>query len=96
MTYDELYEHIVAYISLPYPVITGDITNWTGKPLEHDKKRACLILGAFMEFLLDCADEGVDPCTLDLTGFVNEKLNEPNMNEKIAQAMQEAIEEYDT
>jgi hypothetical protein len=76
MTYDELYEHIVAYISLPYPVITGDITNWTGKPLEHDKKRACLILGAVMEFLLDCADEGIDPRTLDMTGFVNEKLDE--------------------
>lgn len=94
MTYDELYEHIVAYISLPYPVITGEITNWTGKPLEHDKKRACLILGAFMEFMLDCLDEGVDPRTIDMTDFVNDKLNqienEPNLNERIVQAMQEA------
>ena len=52
MTYDELYDHIVSYISLPYPVITGEITNWTGKPLENDKKRACLILGAVDTLLL--------------------------------------------
>jgi hypothetical protein len=65
MTYDELYEHIVAYVALPHTAIT-----------KHDKKRACLILGAFMEFNLDCLDEGVDPRTLDLTGFVNEKLDE--------------------
>jgi len=65
MTYDQLYEHIVAYVALPHTAIT-----------KHDKKRACLILGAFMEFNLDCLDEGVDPRTLDLTGFVNEKLDE--------------------
>jgi len=29
-----------------------------------------------MEFMLDCLDEGVDPRTLDMTGFVNEKLDE--------------------
>jgi hypothetical protein len=84
MTYDELYEHIVNYIAQPL----------------DDKRKACLILGAFMEFNLDCLDEGVDPRTIDMTGFVNEKLNqienEPNLNEKIAQAMQEAIKEYDT
>jgi len=76
MTYDQLYEHILNYVFLPYPAITGEITNYTGKPLEHHKKRACLILGAFMEFNLDCLDEGVDPRTLDMTGFVNEKLDE--------------------
>jgi len=65
MTYDQLYEHIVAYVAMPHTDIT-----------KHDKKRACLILGAFMEFNLDCLDEGVDPRTLDLTGFVNEKLDE--------------------
>jgi len=65
MTYDQLYEHIVAYVAMPHTAIT-----------KHDKKRACLILGAFMEFNLDCLDEGVDPRTLDLTGFVNEKLDE--------------------
>ena len=65
MTYDELYEHIVAYVAMPHTAIT-----------KHDKRRACLILGAFMEFNLDCLDEGVDPRTLDLTGFVNEKLDE--------------------
>jgi hypothetical protein len=65
MTYDELYEHIVKYVASPHTTIT-----------EHDKRRACLILGAFMEFNLDCLDEGVDPRTLDMTGFVNEKLDE--------------------
>jgi hypothetical protein len=29
-----------------------------------------------MEFQLDCLDEGVDPRTIDMTGFVNEKLDE--------------------
>ncbi len=76
MTYDQLYDHILNYVFLPYPAITGEITNYTGKPLEHDKKRACLILGAFMEFILDCNDAGIDVRTLDITGFVNEKLDE--------------------
>ena len=65
MTYDELYEHIVNYVAMPHTTITV-----------HDKRRACLILGAVMEFLLDCADEGVDPRTILMTDFVNEKLNE--------------------
>jgi len=65
MTYDELYDHIVSYVAMPHTAIT-----------KHDKKRACLILGAFMEFNLDCLDEGVDPRTIDMTGFVNEKLDE--------------------
>ena len=65
MTYDELYEHITHYVAHPHTAI-----------VKHDKQRACLILGAFMEFMLDCLDEGVDPRTLDLTGFVNEKLDE--------------------
>jgi hypothetical protein len=60
MTYDQLYEHITFYVSQKL----------------DDKRKACLILGAFMEFNLDCLDEGVDPRTLDLTGFVNEKLDE--------------------
>ena len=60
MTYDELYEHITHYIAQPL----------------DDKRKACLILGAIMEFNLDCLDEGVDPRTLDMTGFVNEKLDE--------------------
>ena len=65
MTYDELYEHIVKYVASPHTTIT-----------EHDKRRACLILGAFMEFMLDCLDEGVDPRTLDMSGFISEKLDE--------------------
>ncbi len=60
MTYDELYDHIVAYIAQPL----------------DDKRKACLILGAVMEFNLDCLEEGLDPRTLDMTGFVNEKLDE--------------------
>ena len=64
MTYDELYNHIVNYIAVPH-------TDETSL-----KTKACLILGAFMEFNLDCIDAGVDPRTLDLTGFVNEKLTE--------------------
>ena len=64
MTYDQLYEHIIHYVALPHTTITV-----------NDQRRACLILGAFMEFILDCLDEGVDPRTLDMTGFVNEKLD---------------------
>ena len=60
MTYDELYEHILGYVTQPL----------------DDKRKACLILSAVMEFNLDCLDEGVDPRTLDMTGFVNEKLTE--------------------
>lgn len=65
MTYDELYEHITKYVASPHTTIT-----------EHDKKRACLILGAFMEFILDCQDEGVDVNKIDITDFANEKLDE--------------------
>jgi len=60
MTYDELYEHVLNYINTPV----------------DDKRRACLILGAFMEFIMDCTDAGIDPRTLDMTGFVTEKLDE--------------------
>lgn len=65
MTYDELYDHVVKYVAMPHTTITS-----------HDKLRACLILGAFMEFILDRLDAGIDPRTLDVTGFVNEKLDE--------------------
>ena len=65
MTYDELYEHITHYVAHPHTAI-----------VKHDKQRACLILGAFMEFMLDCLDEGVDPRTLDMSGFISEKLDE--------------------
>ena len=47
MTYDELYDHVVNYVAMPHTTIT-----------EHDKRRACLILGAFMEFIMDCTDAG--------------------------------------
>ena len=65
MTYDQLYEHITHYVAHPHTTI-----------VEHDKKRACLILGAFMEFILDCQDEDVDVNKIDITDYVNEKLDE--------------------
>jgi len=65
MTYDQLYEHIVKYVASPHTTIT-----------EHDKRRACLILGSFMEFILDCDDAGIDVNKIDITDFVNEKLDE--------------------
>jgi hypothetical protein len=65
MTYDELYDHIVNYVAMPHTTIT-----------EHDKRRACLILGAFVEFILDCADQGIDPRTLDLTDYAEGKVND--------------------
>ena len=65
MTYDELYEHIVKYVAMPHTTIT-----------EHDHRRTCLILGAFMEFILDCQDEGVDANTIDVTDFVSKKLKD--------------------
>ena len=60
MTYDDLYCHVLNYIALPI----------------DDKRRACLILGAFMEFIMDCTDAGIDPRTLDMNGIINEKLDE--------------------
>ena len=65
MTYDELYEHVVNYVAMPHTTIT-----------EHDHRRSCLILGAFMEFILDCDDAGIVVRDIDMTGFVNEKLDE--------------------
>ena len=65
MTYDDLYDYVVKYVAMPHTTIT-----------EHDQRRACLILGAFMEFIMDCTDAGIDPRTLDMTGIMNEKLDE--------------------
>ena len=65
MTYDELYEHVVNYVAMPHTTIT-----------EHDERRACLILGAFMEFILDCQDAGIDLNTINTTDIVNMKLDE--------------------
>jgi len=64
MTYDELYNHVVKYVAMPHTTIT-----------DHDQRRACLILGAFMEFILDCQDEGVDCNEIDVTDFVSDKLD---------------------
>ena len=65
MTYDDLYSHIVAYVAMPHTAIT-----------KHDKRRACLILGAFMEFMLDCDDAGIVVSDIDMTDFVNKKLDQ--------------------
>ena len=65
MTYDELYEHVVKYVALPHDTLTSD-----------DHRRACLILSAFMEFILDCQDAGVDLNTITMTDIVNLKLDE--------------------
>jgi hypothetical protein len=65
MTYDELYEHITKYVAMPHTTIT-----------EHDQRRACLILGTFMEFLLDCEIEGTNPYTIDMTDIINEKIDD--------------------
>lgn len=65
MTYDELYEHVVNYVAMPHTTIT-----------EHDRRRACLILGAFFEFILDCQDAGVDLNKIVVTDIVNLKLDE--------------------
>jgi len=65
MTYDQLYEHIVHYVAMPHTTITV-----------NDQRRAGLILGAVMEFILDCQDEGVDLNRIDITDFANKKLDE--------------------
>jgi len=65
MTYDELYGYIIKYVADPHTTIT-----------EHDHRRACLILGSFMEFILDCQDEGVDLNKIDVNDFVSKKLDE--------------------
>jgi hypothetical protein len=64
MTYDQLYDHITRYVAHPHTAI-----------VEHDKRRSLLILGAFMEFILDCQDEGLDANEIYLTDFVDEKLD---------------------
>ena len=65
MTYDELYEHILHYVAMPHTTITVD-----------NKRKACLILGAFVEFILDCADNDIDPRTLQLTDYAEGKVND--------------------
>jgi hypothetical protein len=64
MTYDQLYDYIIKYVADPHTTIT-----------EHDHRRTCLILGAFMEFILDCQDDGVDVNKIEITDFINEKLD---------------------
>ncbi len=65
MTYDELYEHVVAYVAMPHTTITV-----------HDQRRALLIIGVFMEFILDCQDQGIDLNKIDITNFTSDKLDE--------------------
>lgn len=65
MTYDELYNHIVNYVAMPHTTITV-----------HDQRRALLIIGVFMEFILDCQDQGIDLNKIDITNFTSDKLDE--------------------
>ena len=65
MTYDQLYEHIIHYVAMPHTTIT-----------ENDHRRTCLIFGAFMEFILDCQDEGVDVNKIDVTDVMSKKLKD--------------------
>ena len=65
MTYDELYEHVVNYVAMPHDTLTSD-----------DHRRTCLILGAFLEFILDCQDAGVDLNTITIHELINLKLDE--------------------
>jgi hypothetical protein len=69
MTYDELYAHITHYVAHPHTAIT-----------KHDRLRACLILGAFVEFILDCQDEVIHVNIDDVIDFIDEKLNELKEN----------------
>ena len=65
MTYDELYENVVKYVAIPHDTLTA-----------HDHRRACLILGAFLEFILDCQDAGVDLNKITIHELINLKLDE--------------------
>jgi hypothetical protein len=64
MTLDELYDHITHYVAHPHTITT-----------KHDKQRACLILGAFQEFILDCVDEDNDVHTIQFDEYVDNQLN---------------------
>ena len=65
MTYDELYENVVKYVAIPHDTLTA-----------HDHRRDCLILGAFLEFILDCQDAGVDLNKITIHELINLKLDE--------------------
>ena len=65
MTYDELYEEVLHHVAMPHDTFTS-----------HDHHRACLILGAVMEFILDCQDAGVDLNTITIHELINLKLDE--------------------
>ena len=66
MTLDELYDHITHYVASPHTAI-----------VEHDKRRALLIIAAFQEFILDCQDEGVnvDVNMIDFADYVHQQLD---------------------
>lgn len=64
MTLDELYDHITHYVASPHTAI-----------VEHDKRRALLIINAFQEFILDCIDEGNDVHTIQFDEFVDNQLD---------------------
>jgi hypothetical protein len=64
MTLDELYDHITHYVASPHTAI-----------VEHDKRRALLIITAFQEFILDCVDEDNDVHTIEFAEYVHTQLD---------------------
>ena len=64
MTLDELYDHITHYVAHPHTSI-----------VEHDKRRALLIINSFQEFILDCIDEDNDVHTIQFDEFVVNQLD---------------------
>jgi hypothetical protein len=64
MTYDQLYDYVVKYVASPHTAI-----------VEHDKRRALLIITAFQDFILDCQNENVDVNTIDFADYVHQQLD---------------------
>jgi hypothetical protein len=64
MTLDELYDYITRYVASPHTAI-----------VEHDKRRALLIITAFQDFILDCQNENVNVNEIDFADYVNQQLD---------------------
>lgn len=64
MTLDELYDYITRYVASPHTAI-----------VEHDKRRALLIIIAFQDFILDCQNENVNVNEIDFADYVNQQLD---------------------
>lgn len=64
MTLDQLYDYITRYVASPHTAI-----------VEHDKRRALLIISAFQEFILDAIDVGHNVHEIDFSEFVHQQLD---------------------